>query len=73
MKFRDFLTGKCHDGAILKVIWPEKNKIATGYPSDFKEEMSMMNANVFDFMILQHSGKDYDVMVWLTKTDLTMI
>ena len=73
MKFSEFLAGRCHSEAKIKIIWPERNKIATGQPGEFKNEMSIMNANVFDFLIQPTANTDYDVMVWLTKTDQTMI
>lgn len=73
MTFQDFLVNKCHEEAMIKVIWPERNRIATGKPDDFKNEMAMISARVFDLMITGHNNTNYDVIVWLTKTDQTMI
>lgn len=75
MKFQEMLSSKIHAGSIIKVVWPERNKIATGHPADFKTEPSMLAANVFDFLITQHDKSicDYDVIVWLTQGDVSMI
>ena len=71
MKFGEFLTSKVHGSTIVKVIWPERGKISSGYPADYKSEQSMLNANVFDLLITP--GEDYHVMVWLTTCDITML
>lgn len=75
MKFSEFLASKVDAKAIVKIMWPERNKSATGNPADFKTEMSIMNANVFDFLVTQHDKSiiNYDVIVWLTKSDVTML
>lgn len=71
MTFGEFLHSRVHAGTIVKVIWPERNKSATGYPGDFKTEVSMMKANVFDFLITQHDKTfvDYDVICWISARD----
>lgn len=71
MTFADFIHSKAHAGCIIKAVWPERNKSATGYPGEFKDEISMLRAYVFDFLITQHdkTNTDYDVIVWLSKTD----
>lgn len=71
MTFGEFLHSRVNPGAIIKIIWPEKNKTATGYPADFKGEVTMLRANVFDFLITQHdkSTTDYDVILWLSTRD----
>ena len=75
MKFSEFLASKVDAKAIVKIMWPERNKSATGNPADFKTEMSIMNANVFDFLVTQHDKSiiNYDVIVWLTMSDVTML
>ena len=72
MKFREFLTSKIHGAAVVKVIWPERGKRATGHPADYKNENSMLNANVFDFMVCPDDS-DANIIVWLTGSDFTMI
>ncbi len=75
MTFSDMLNSKVHAGAIIKVVWAERNKIATGHPADFKSEPSMLAANVFDFLITQHDKTlcEYDVLVWLTQGNVSML
>ena len=71
MTFGEFLHSKVHAGTIIRFIWPERNKSGSGYPGDFKGEISMLRANVFDFLITQHDKNltDYDVIVWLSTRD----
>lgn len=67
-----FLAGKVNNGATVKVLWPEKNKIAVGKPVEFFQETSMLAANVFDFMITDSESVGYEVIIWLTRSKETM-
>lgn len=71
MTFGRFLAGKTNSNAVIKVIWPERNKIACGHPVEFFQETAMLAANVFDFMIADPET-GYNAIVWLTRTKDTM-
>lgn len=73
MKFQEFLTGKTHSGAVVKIIWPERGKRAKGYPADYKNETSILNANVFDFLVTPHDDVEADIIVWLTGGDISKL
>ena len=73
MKFQEFITGKTHAGAKVKIIWPERGKRASGFPAEYKNEMSILNANVFDFLISPNDDTECDVIVWLTGSDISML
>lgn len=66
-----FLAGKVNSAATVKVIWPEKNKIGLGKPVDFFQSPAMLAANVFDFMVADPEV-GYNVIIWLTKSNVTM-
>ena len=72
MKLSTFLAKYVNDESQVKVIFPEKNVSAIGTPDDFfKGEISVLNANVFDFMITKLEV-GYSALIWITKTDYTM-
>lgn len=70
MTFGEFLHRNVNAGAVIKAMWPERGKSATGFPADFKSECSMLNAKVIDMLITSHDNtSDYDVMLWLSTKD----
>lgn len=72
MKFSTFLAKNVNNAATVKAVFPEKNMTAVGHPVDFlKGEISMLNANIFDYMITD-PAVGYNVIIWLTRTNDTM-
>ena len=71
MKLNTFLARNVNNAAMVKAVFPEKNMTAVGHPVDFQGDISMLNANIFDYMITDPAA-GYNVIIWLTRTNDTM-
>lgn len=66
MTLYEFLHKHVPDNAIIKVIWPERNRTITGRRPEFRTEARLLETHVFDFQI-SNGLNGYNCLIWVTS------